>query len=435
MFMFSVAARTVLGFVASGLLAAVTAAPAMAQGDPLHGTLRVAGNGWILQKFPVQAAAEDFMKKHPGVKVEVFPNDETDFVNQYLLAWAHGSNPIDLGLGGTPGQLSAFVAKGDLEPWTDFFTDAFATSAFIPAYLQSGSFNGVQYTLPFLGEVMMFSVNKPMLKKAGLLGADGQATAPKGWGDLPEFCKKLTAANNGKPGCSIHWGFSFAAYNYLTCLQGAQGALYERGTHLVDFSSPTAHECLAVGRDLVKNSWSMPDTVSDDNAGRRAYIAGATGAILESASREAEAAATLGADNVGVMPAPGTERNGSIVFSHAIFIPKRDTPEAKQLAFAFVREEILTPGFAQHGLTKFGKLPTYLPAWKGLENDPTYKQELSAVKLGVDAPEYVGYEQLDTYMQQQIGKAVLGTESIDAALKTLQTQIRTIRLNDLSSAN
>ena len=42
------------------------------------------------------------MKKHPGVKVEVIPNDDDTFVNQYLLEWAHGHNPADLGIGGTP---------------------------------------------------------------------------------------------------------------------------------------------------------------------------------------------------------------------------------------------------------------------------------------------------------------------------------------------
>ena len=98
----------------------------------------------------------------------------------------------------------------------------------------------------------------------------------------------------------------------------------------------------------------------------------------------------------------------------------------------FVREEILTPEFGQSGLKKFGKLPTYLPAWKGLESDPTYRIQLDAVAHGVNAPNYAGYDQLDTYMQQQIGKAVLGTESVNDALKTLHAQIRTVNLTDLS---
>ena len=112
-----------LGFAACSLIASVAA---KADDAALQGDLRVAANGWIIQKFPVQAAAQDFMKKHPGVKVEIIPNDDDTFVNQYLLEWAHGHNPADLGIGGTPGQLAAFVAKGYLAPWTDFFTGAFA---------------------------------------------------------------------------------------------------------------------------------------------------------------------------------------------------------------------------------------------------------------------------------------------------------------------
>ena len=52
---------------------------------------------------------------------------------------------------------------------------------------------------------------------------------------------------------------------------------------------------------------------------------------------------------VGLMAPPGTEQNGTIVFTHAVFIPKMDTDEAKKLAFAFVREEILAPEFGQSG--------------------------------------------------------------------------------------
>jgi multiple sugar transport system substrate-binding protein len=424
-----------LRMAACGLIAGAAATAATAAEPPLQGTLRVAANGWIIQKFPVQAAAQDFMKQHPGVKVQVIPNDDDTFVNQYLLDFAHGHNPADLGIGGTPGQLASFIAKGYLAPWTDFFTGAFAKDKFIASYLQSGVFKGVQYTLPFMGEVMMFSVNKPMLQQAGLLDANGQAVPPKTWAGLPEFCKKLTAANGGKPGCSIHWGFSFAAYNYLTCLLGEQGTFYEKGTNVVDFSSPAAHDCLAVGRELIGSGWSMTESLSDDNGGRRAYVAGGVGAILEAASREAEAAAKLGADKVGLMAVPGTEQNGTIVFSHALYIPQADSENARTLALAFVREEILTPTFGQAGLKNFGKLPTYLPAWTGLENDPNYKLELDVVSHGVNAPEYAGYDQLDAYMQQQIGKAVLGSESVDAALKTLQEQIRTVNLTDLAAAH
>jgi multiple sugar transport system substrate-binding protein len=426
--------KLVGGMLAFAALGLVTGIAARAE-DRLSGDLRVAVNGWIIQKFPVQAAAQDFMKRHPGVKVEVIPNDDDTFVNQYLLEWAHGHNPADLGIGGTPGQLAAFVAKDYLAPWTDFFTGAFAKDKFITSYLDSGVFKGVQYSLPFMGEVIMFSVNKPLLQKAGLLGTDGQAAPPANWGGLVEFCKKLTAANGGKPGCSLHWGFSFATYDYLTCLLGEQGTFYEQGTRVIDFSSPAAHDCIAVGRELIADGSAMPETVSDDNGGRRVFVAGGVGALLEAASREAEAAAKQGADKVGLMAVPGTEKNGTIVFSHALYLPKADSANARMLAIAFVREEILTPAFGQPGLEHFGKLPTYLPAWSGLEGDPTYKLELAVVAHGVNAPNYAGYDRLDTAIQQQIGKAVLGSESVDDALKALQGAIRTVDLTDLSAAH
>ena len=112
------------------------------------------------------------------------------FVNQYLLEWAHGHNPADLGIGGTPGQLAAFVAKGYSFPGRDSSPVLSPKTSSSRAYLQSGVFKGVHYTLPFMGEVMMFSVNKPMLQKAGLLGAEGQAVAPKTWVTCPLFLQE-----------------------------------------------------------------------------------------------------------------------------------------------------------------------------------------------------------------------------------------------------
>ena len=71
------------------------------------------------------------------------------------------------------------------------------------------------------------------------------------------------------------------------------------------------------------------------------------------------------------MAAPGTETE-----RHDRVLPRRVHSEdglgqrAHAGREAFVREEILTPGFGQAGLKNFGKLPTYLPAWNGPGNRP-----------------------------------------------------------------
>lgn len=75
---FSKRIKGALWMAACGLIASAAAVGAHAA--DLHGTLRVAANGWIIQKFPVQAAADDFMKRHPDVKVQVIPNDDDTFV-------------------------------------------------------------------------------------------------------------------------------------------------------------------------------------------------------------------------------------------------------------------------------------------------------------------------------------------------------------------
>lgn len=406
------------------------AAQTAAASGPLSGTLRIGANGWIISKFPLQKAAQDFMTRHPGVTVTVAANDQTDFVQKYLLDWTAGHPDVDLGIGGTEGQLAPLAAKGLLEPWDNFFTGPFTKDKFVAPLLSLGVFGGHQLTLPFVGEVMMISINKPMFQKAGLLGSDGQAIPPATWHDLLAYGQKLTAANGGNPGISIHWGFSFATYNYFTCLLGEQGTIYGTDGKTIDFESAAAHDCLNVGRELIANGWASKGTTSNDDAARTAYKAGQVAAILEAASREAEGAATLGASKVGVMFAPGTEKNGTIAFSHAVFIPKASPNIA--LAQEFVREEILTNSFEQSGLTNYGKLPILLSAYTGL-TDPTIQLELNAVSHAVNAPRYRDYNQLDTMMQQQIQKAVLGQETVDQALTNLHNGIRTLTLTDVAA--
>lgn len=414
---------------ASPPASAAASAASSPSAAPLTGTLRIGANSWILSKFPVQAAANDFMAKHPGVTVTVTANDQTDFVQKYLLDWSAGHTDVDLALGGTEGQLAPLAAKGFLVSWDDFFTGDYTKDKFITPFLNLGVFGGHQLTLPFLGEVMMFSINKPMFQKAGLLDSStGEAIPPKTWQDLETYAQKLTAANGGKPGLSVHWGFSFATYDYFTCLLGEQGTIYGSDGKTVDFSSPAAHDCLTVGRDMIAKGWAMKDTTSNDDGARTAFKAGTVGAILEAASREAEGAATLGANNVGLMWAPGTEQNGTIAFTHAAFIPK--ISPAIDLAKAFVAEEVLSDPFEASGLQNFGKLPVLKSAY-GFASTPTVQLELSAAEHAVNAPRYRDYNQLDTMMQQEIQKAVLGQETVDAALANLQTGIVKLDLTNV----
>jgi sn-glycerol 3-phosphate transport system substrate-binding protein len=281
-----------------------------------------------------------------------------------------------------------------------------------------------------MGEVMLFSTNQDMFKRAELLDANGQAIPPKTWQDLLGYGEKLTAANGGNPGMSIHWGFSFAVYDYLTCLQGAQGTIYGTDGKTVDFESTNARTCLDVGRQLIAKGWGMPGTTADDDAARTAFKAGQVGAILEAASREVEGAQTLGADKVGLMYAPGTQEHGTIAYIHSAFIPK--ISPAIDLAQAFVREEVLSKSFAQFGLTKFGKLPVLTADYAGLD-DPSVKIMLDAASHAVNAPRYRDYNQLDTMMQQEIQKAVLGQESVDDALAHLHDGIRTLNLTNVAT--
>ena len=57
------------------------------------------------------------------------------------------------------------------------------------------------------------------------------------------------------------------------------------------------------------------------------------------ASRWIEAGELLGAENVGVMPIPGTDTHGSVSYIHGAVIPKAS--ENQDLAIKFIKDKLL----------------------------------------------------------------------------------------------
>jgi maltose-binding protein MalE len=60
---------------------------------------------------------------------------------------------------------------------------------------------------------------------------------------------------------------------------------------------------------------------------------------------------------------------------------------------------------------------------------------LDAATHAVNAPRYRDYNQLDTMMQQEIQKAVLGQESVSNALHNLHNDIRTLDLTNVATGS
>jgi len=389
--------------------------------------LRIESDAWILRKFPVRQVAEKFQKDHPEIKVTVAPKEYKEFVKSYLLMWQGGETTTDLGIGGMPLQLAPLVGADLLVDLGDMFTGNMAREKFVQAYLEAGRFTreGKPYypVMPFMGELMILNVNKQLYAKAGLVDAQGNPLEAKDWDEFEDQLRKLKAVSPGFA-LSVDWGWNFIFYSYAGGIQAIKSNIYSpTAPRILDFESDAPLKWLTLNQKWIKEGLAGSGTITDVNYGRNNFKAGIIPAIYTAHSRFIEAGETLGEENTSMVPIPGAMKNGSIIYTHAVYIPK--VSPAIDLAKQFIREQIFSRWFQQWGYNHYGKLPV-ISDYYG-EGITWYQEETSRIleiaKSSVAMPKYKGNEELLDILLEQIHPMLLGKQSPAKTLENIRESI------------
>lgn len=388
--------------------------------------LRVSAQSWMLGKYKLQEAAEDFMVKHKGVQVTIGQVESAD-VTSYILQWSQGKTNCDLALGGSREQAVFYAAKDYIINFDKgFFDSKLKKEDFMPAFLELGNIEDTQYMIPMLGEVMFLVVNKNLLKKAGLADDKGNIKPPATWDELYEYAKKATIIDRGntvQTGLSVDWGDNFMAYTYLACLQGLRGSIFEADKKTIDFTSKESKSLLSMWVKLVKDGYTPIDSFADRDAGRTNFKAGKVAMHLSAASRWVEAGDLLGAANVTVFPLPGADKNGTLCYIHGAVIPKLS--KVQNLAKAFIKEELLNKDFQMYSVNKFGKMSPLKAHYK-TAIAPEWKMVVDTTNKAITSPLYKDFTKLDKTMQVEIQKCITGKQSVDETATNLKRFIDSI---------
>lgn len=399
-----------------------------ADGDALKGELRVTTQAWMMGKYDFEGIKADFEKKHPGVTVVYNKVDNAD-VTTNMLQWSQGKTNCDIAIGGSREHAVQYAAKDYIvEFGDDFFTGDNAKDKFFPAFLELGNVEGKQYMIPVTGEVMFIVANKDLMKKAGLTSENGKVEAPKTWDELYDYAKKATIKKDGKTvqtGLSIDWGTNFMTYSYLSALQGIKGNFFESDGKTIDFTSPESKSLLTNWNKLVKDGFTPIDTFADMDAGRTNFKAGKVAMLMTAASRWIECQQNVGKDNTTVIPVPGTDTHGSLVYIHGAVIPKA-SPKI-ELAKLFIQEELLKTEFHVKALNTYGKMSPLLAHYQGLEN-ADWPTVVEATKSAVTTPLYKDFSKLDTSVQIELQKCIKGDQSVEDTQNNLKKLIGTLDL-------
>jgi len=342
------------------------------------------------------------------------------------MVWKSGKTTTDLAIGGMPNELSDLVAPGLLEDLSGLLEGDLSEDKFLPGFLYSGRFadeNNQPFfpVLPFMGEVMALNVNKKMYEKAGLTEGNGEPKAAEDW---DEFEQQLNALQNVAPSnaLSVSWGWNFITYSYASGLLALRGDIYEEDGKTLDFSSDEALEWLRMNYRWGKQNLAAKGTISDVNYGRNNFKAETIAEIYTAHSRTIGAANVIGEDATTVLPIPGANDNGTIAFSHCVYIPK--VSPNKDLAKLFIKEQVFSKWFQQKGFNDFGKLPVIKEYYSGLAwFQDAADRILRMAEKSQYFPKYVEGTKLRDLMMEEIHPVISGDREPEQALQNIRDKI------------
>lgn len=186
----------------------------------------------------IDQVIERFEKKHPRVKVTyesgISKEDYSPWLSDTIV---NGEQPDIFIL--PENDFNLLASSGSLKKLNNFIAGSLNIADFYDSAYQAGSYNGVQYALPFESNPIMMCINKDLLEKEGI------AVPASGW-SLAEFykiCKEVTKDTDGD-GKVDQYGLT--GYTW-------QQALAAYGINLFDETGTQAH----FNTEEVKTALSM----------------------------------------------------------------------------------------------------------------------------------------------------------------------------------
>jgi spermidine/putrescine-binding protein len=397
--------------------------------------LRIVAPPWAFTKTPLEECAKKFEAAHPGVKVELTRIDKWQ-VPAFIAEWQTGKSSFDLGITGTGSMLAPVIVGNWIDPLDDLYTGNMSKDKIVTSFFNEGAFkdkNGKTFypLIPFVGEASIIGANTEILKKSGLM----KGNTPVG---IPSFNDKDFYAwfNKIKPNAPVGaavfpWDKEFMQYDYLAPILAMSGTFLSKDGKGFDVTSPSAKKWLGQLQKLNKDGLGSY-TISIDAAIEK-WKTGAAGIMFAAQSHAQELVNIPGRQesNLAYIAWPGAEKNGTIIWSHSAWVPKLATQ--KDLAKAFIKEQIFSIYWQQWTWNHYGKLPVLKEAYgKGITRFANQMPTL--LKIAESSKSIPVYTDLQPYldiMTKYIPEAAYGRMSVDEALKKVQEESAKLDFSDI----
>jgi multiple sugar transport system substrate-binding protein len=346
-----------------------------------------------------------FHKKNPSITVNVTAINWNDFDSQVQTMVQNKQYP-DI----TEGDyFSTYAQEGLLYPAKDVLTDS---GNLLPAFKAQGTYQGVQYGMPFTTSSRTLFYNKKLFSAAGI------SSAPTTWADVQSDAAKITA--QGKIGFGLPLGSEEAQAESLLWMLGNGGG-YQTSGGKYDINSSQNVQTFQFLSKLVSAGDTEPNPGTKDRTPLwQQFAQGQIGMINGSPALVPiiKSAGVLSDSDWTSVPIAG--KNGALTKTLGVC---DNVAAFKSNGHEAQIKKFLDFAYQDKYQIQFDKEYDLLPATttgaNALASDPIFGPFLKALPQSVQYPSDTAWPQLKTKIQQTIGTAV--TSDPSTVLGQLQT--------------
>ena len=335
-----------------------------------------------------------FEASHPSIKVNVTSIPWTNFDQQVQTMIQNKQYP-DI----TEGDyFSNYAQQGLLYSASDVLSDP---GNLLPAFKAQGTYNGVQYGMPFTTSSRTLFYNKKLFAQAGIM------TAPKTWADVEADAAKIKKL--GKIGFGLPLGSEEAQAESMLWMLGDGGGYQTAGKYTIN--SPANVEAFTFLKGMVAAGDTEPDPGTVDRTplweqfaqGSIGMINGSPALIPIIQSAGVLKAADWTSVPIAGKAGPLTTTLG-VCDNVAAFKPNGHEAQIKEfLDFAYQDKYQLAFD------NEYDLLPATTTAAKALASNPVFAPFLTALPNSVQYPSDTAWANVKTKIQDTIGTAVTGS--------------------------
>lgn len=371
--------------------------------------------------------AVEFMKENPGVKIRIESNVAGGLQSRILVALQSGSTPdlIDV----QNGANVPLAQTGKLEPLREKLTTAGVNfDDILPASLDTATYQGELYGLPFQAEAHALIYNKGAFKEAGL----DPEKPPLTWTEFVDDAKKLTRKNaKGQQvyGYGVSGGGADqpgnALFRSLPFMWMNGGGILGPDNKEVIVNSPASVEGVKLYVDLFTTyKVSPPSTLENDSNGLRRLFQAGNVAMIPGATSDIERIGAAAPDiEIGVVPLPHPDgKETSAILGGWNFIIPRDAPN-KDAA-------IKLAAFMSKPERQAAYTTTFPAAISGLDDkrfaDPIMNAHKEMLKHAKPQPTIPQWGQIGQVYYNHLQEALLKTSTVQEAMDSAASEIETL---------